>query len=62
MNVPGRADGNWRWRFSEDEVSSRVFEWLLELTENSKRMGPGVKTNPVKAESGSVLQERCSHI
>jgi 4-alpha-glucanotransferase len=58
MNVPGRADGNWRWRFSEDEMSSPVFEWLRELTEGSKRMGPGVKTNPMKAESGSVLQER----
>ena len=62
MNVPGRADGNWRWRFSEDVMSSPVFEWLRELTESSKRMGPGAKTNSVKAESGSVLQERCSHI
>jgi 4-alpha-glucanotransferase len=51
MNVPGRADGNWRWRFSEDVMSSPVFEWLRELTESSKRMGPGVKTKPVKAES-----------
>jgi len=42
MNVPGRADGNWRWRFSEDVMSSPVFEWLRELTESSKRMGPGV--------------------
>jgi len=62
MNVPGRADGNWRWRFSEDVMSSPVFEWLRELTESSKRMGPAAKTNSVKAESGSVLQERCSHI
>ncbi len=62
MNVPGRADGNWRWRFSEDVMSSTVFEWLRELTESSNRMGPGSKTNSVKTESGSVLQERCSHI
>jgi 4-alpha-glucanotransferase len=62
MNVPGRADGNWRWRFSEDVMSSPVFEWLRELTESSKRMGPGARTKSVKAESGSVLQERCSHI
>ena len=61
MNVPGRADGNWRWRFSEDVMSSPVFEWLRELTESSKRMSPGVKANPVKAKSGGVLQERCSH-
>jgi 4-alpha-glucanotransferase len=62
MNVPGRADGNWRWRFSEDVMSSPVFGWLRELTDSSKRMSPGVKAKPVKAESGSVLQERCSHI
>jgi len=60
--VPGRADGNWRWRFSENAMSSPVFDWLRELTENSQRIGPGAKTNPVKVESGSVLQERRSHI
>ncbi len=37
MNVPGRADGNWRWRSSEDMLSSAAFEWLRELTEKSKR-------------------------
>ena len=37
MNVPGRADGNWRWRSSEDMLSSPAFEWLRELTESSKR-------------------------
>ncbi len=37
MNVPGRADGNWRWRSSEKTLSSPAFEWLQELTESSKR-------------------------
>jgi 4-alpha-glucanotransferase len=37
MNVPGRADGNWRWRVREDMLSSQAFEWLQELTESSKR-------------------------
>jgi 4-alpha-glucanotransferase len=37
MNVPGRADGNWRWRCPEDMLSQPAFEWLHELTESSKR-------------------------
>jgi hypothetical protein len=28
MNVPGRADGNWRWRCTEELLSPRAFEWL----------------------------------
>jgi 4-alpha-glucanotransferase len=43
MNVPGRADGNWRWRCPADTLSSPAFEWLLELTEGSHRtIGPGL--------------------
>jgi 4-alpha-glucanotransferase len=37
MNVPGRADGNWRWRVREDTLSSRAFQWLQQLTDNSNR-------------------------
>ena len=37
MNVPGRADGNWRWRCREDMLSSPTFLWLQELTEASNR-------------------------
>ena len=37
MNVPGRVDGNWRWRFTEEMLSTTAFEWLCELTEKSKR-------------------------
>jgi 4-alpha-glucanotransferase len=37
MNVPGRADGNWRWRVREDMLSSQAFQWLQDLTESSKR-------------------------
>jgi 4-alpha-glucanotransferase len=39
MNVPGRAEGNWSWRCSEDMLSDRAFEWLRELTRNSNRSG-----------------------
>jgi 4-alpha-glucanotransferase len=37
MNVPGHADGNWRWRVSEDLLSPSAFHWLEKLTADSKR-------------------------
>lgn len=37
MNVPGRADGNWRWRCTEDMLLLPAFQWLHELTETSHR-------------------------
>jgi 4-alpha-glucanotransferase len=39
MNVPGRADGNWGWRCTEDMLSGRVLDWLRDLTKNSNRSG-----------------------
>jgi 4-alpha-glucanotransferase len=40
MNVPGRAEGNWRWRCTEEMLSTRPFEWLRDLTSMSGR-SPG---------------------
>ena len=37
MNVPGRAEGNWSWRATEAMLSNAAFEWLRDLTNNSKR-------------------------
>jgi 4-alpha-glucanotransferase len=37
MNVPGRAEGNWRWRCTEALLSASAFEWLRELTKTSNR-------------------------
>jgi len=37
MNIPGRADGNWRWRCTEEMLSSPAFEWVRNLTESSHR-------------------------
>lgn len=40
MNVPGsRAEGNWRWRCTEDMLSDSAFEWLSELTKSTSRSG-----------------------
>jgi 4-alpha-glucanotransferase len=37
MNVPGRVDGNWRWRCTEKMLSTSSFEWLCDLTKSSNR-------------------------
>jgi 4-alpha-glucanotransferase len=37
MNVPGRAEGNWRWRCTEDMLTSAAFQWLHDLTKTSDR-------------------------
>jgi 4-alpha-glucanotransferase len=39
MNVPGRADGNWRWRCTQEMLSRREFESLRELTRTTNRIG-----------------------
>ena len=39
MNLPGRAEGNWRWRCTEDMLSGPVFDWLRVLTDTSRRPG-----------------------
>ena len=50
MNVPGRAAGNWRWRATEDMLHAPAFDWLLKLTNGSKRGGvlrsPSADTQP----------------
>jgi 4-alpha-glucanotransferase len=37
MNIPGRADGNWRWRFTEEMLSATALRWLGRLTVKAKR-------------------------
>jgi 4-alpha-glucanotransferase len=37
MNVPGRPEGNWCWRCTDDMLSDSAFEWLRDLTKNANR-------------------------
>jgi len=37
MNVPGRADGNWRWRCTEKMLTGSALDGLRELTAASSR-------------------------
>ena len=38
MNTPGQADGNWRWRCSQEALNEQVSGQLKELTVRSNRM------------------------
>jgi 4-alpha-glucanotransferase len=44
MNVPGRAEGNWSWRSTEELLSTADFHWLRDLTRSSNRLRTG--SNP----------------
>jgi 4-alpha-glucanotransferase len=37
MNLPGRAEGNWRWRCTEDMLTPAAFQWSHDLTKTSNR-------------------------
>jgi 4-alpha-glucanotransferase len=37
MNLPGTAEGNWRWRCTEEMLKPSVFERLGDLTSASGR-------------------------
>ena len=39
MNVPGRADGNWRWRCTEDVLSRPACEASLEMLLKLETLG-----------------------
>ncbi len=38
MNVPGRAEGNWTWRCTEEMISAPAFDALRDLTRTSNRL------------------------
>ena len=44
MNIPGRAEGNWSWRCTEELLSAADFHWLRDLTRSSNRVG--ILANP----------------
>jgi hypothetical protein len=43
MNYPGQAEGNWRWRFSQDALTEALLDKLTAWTEVYRRapMSPG---------------------
>ena len=53
MNVPGRAEGNWTWRCTEEMSSSPAFQSLRELTRSSNRAGLNGALSGERAEAAS---------
>ncbi len=49
MNVPGRSDGNWRWRCTEDMLSGQAFERVHNLTKSSNRLGARASLSGIMA-------------
>ena len=50
MNTPGQAGGNWRWQLTDDLLSPAAFDWLRELTTETKRR----PANWVRVESAAL--------
>ena len=58
MNVPGRADGNWRWRVREDMLPSEAFQWLRDLTVSSNRsVGPAMSVREQLAPEAATRSQ-----
>jgi 4-alpha-glucanotransferase len=38
MNVPGRPEGNWSWRYTEELLAAADFHSLRDLTTSSNRL------------------------
>jgi 4-alpha-glucanotransferase len=55
MNVPGRADGNWRWRCSETMLSDAPFAWLQDLTRTSNRWNH-LDSTPLGIKSANEIE------
>lgn len=55
MNVPGRGDGNWAWRFGEESLTNVALEQLRELTQKSNRLG-AERTASIYAQEKEVTQ------
>jgi 4-alpha-glucanotransferase len=51
MNVPGRADGNWRWRCTDEMLAGPAFEWLGDLTTTSRRLPVSTRRMPSETVS-----------
>jgi 4-alpha-glucanotransferase len=55
MNVPGSAQGNWRWRWADSAASEQAFRWLAELTRTAGRaLGP--ERIPVAVQQGEIYE------
>lgn len=40
MNVPGKVNGNWRWRMSKHDLDAGPADWIRQLLDDSRRLPP----------------------
>ena len=54
MNIPGEAEGNWRWRFRADQLTAQIKERLADLTAVYSRWNgtPPAKLDPHHLDRG----------
>ena len=57
MNQPGSAEGNWRWRVTDEMLSAPALESLRDLTETSAR-AEAAKWPPHEHRAGRVPRRR----
>ncbi len=53
MNVPGRPEGNWSWRCTDEMLSAPAFHSLRELTRRSNRTGLQIPLADTRTEAVS---------
>ena len=54
MNQPGSAQGNWRWRVTDEMLSGSAFPSLRDVTVTSARTGAGRNSRSGSLPSGSA--------
>src|SRR5262249_41158226 len=50
MNIPGRAEGQWRWRCTEERLQTPAWQRLRELTQETGRIA-GLNVNQTRSTS-----------
>jgi 4-alpha-glucanotransferase len=60
MNIPGRPEGNWCWRCTEDVLSDGDFEWLRDLTKNANRSEALLKSTHQEDAGGRITNLNAS--
>jgi 4-alpha-glucanotransferase len=56
MNVPGRPEHNWTWRYTEGMIRPEHTEWLADLTAATSRW-KAPETPPAEVEAESDAEE-----
>jgi 4-alpha-glucanotransferase len=60
MNVPGCVGGNWRWRVTDDMLSTTAFQWLRDLTDRSGRcVGGRSSSGPTETQPTKCARANC---